>query len=91
MPKADSTLLTRREREIMNAVFALGNRAAAEAGRVRVSMATFCAIDDPRTLLRKGDSATMATRSKTATRRTRAGTPRSRGRLAPGKAAPRLA
>jgi predicted transcriptional regulator len=34
--KADSSLLTRREREIMNAVFALGNRASADEIRVRL-------------------------------------------------------
>src|SRR5580700_6022753 len=33
MPKTNPTLLTRREREIMNAVFALGNRAP--AGEIR--------------------------------------------------------
>ena len=36
MPKANSTLLTRREREIMNAVFALGNRASADEIRARL-------------------------------------------------------
>jgi predicted transcriptional regulator len=36
-PKTDSTLLTRREREIMNVVFALGNRASAEEVRARLS------------------------------------------------------
>jgi BlaI family transcriptional regulator, penicillinase repressor len=36
MPKADSTLLTRREREIMNAVFALGNQASADEIRTRL-------------------------------------------------------
>jgi predicted transcriptional regulator len=35
-PKADSTLLSRREREIMNAVFALGNRASADEIRARL-------------------------------------------------------
>src|SRR5580704_5492501 len=35
--KTDSTLLTRREREIMNAVFALGNRASADDIRARLS------------------------------------------------------
>jgi predicted transcriptional regulator len=34
--KANSTLLTRREREIMNAVFALGNRASADEIRARL-------------------------------------------------------
>src|SRR5206468_2412743 len=33
----DLTCLTRREREIMNAVFALGNRASAEAIRQRLT------------------------------------------------------
>jgi len=37
MPKTDSTLLTRREREIMNAVFALGNRASADEIRARLN------------------------------------------------------
>src|SRR5579863_8930673 len=37
MPKTDPTLLTRREREIMNAVFALGNRASADEIRVRLT------------------------------------------------------
>jgi BlaI family transcriptional regulator, penicillinase repressor len=37
MPKIDSILLTRREREIMNVVFALGNRASAEEVRARLS------------------------------------------------------
>jgi predicted transcriptional regulator len=37
MPKTNSTLLTRREREIMNAVFALGNRAPADEIRVRLT------------------------------------------------------
>jgi predicted transcriptional regulator len=37
MPKTDSTLLTRREREIMNAVFALGNRASADEIRARLT------------------------------------------------------
>ena len=36
-PKADSALLTRREREIMNAVFALGNRAPADDIRARLT------------------------------------------------------
>jgi len=51
-------------------------------------MATFWAIEDSRTLLRKGDSTAMATRSKTAAGRAGAAAParRSRGRLAPGKA-----
>jgi predicted transcriptional regulator len=35
-PKSSSTLLTRREREIMNAVFALGNRAPADKIRERL-------------------------------------------------------
>lgn len=35
-PRANSTLLTRREREIMNAVFALGNRASADEIRARL-------------------------------------------------------
>jgi BlaI family penicillinase repressor len=37
IPKTDSTLLTRREREIMNAVFALGNRASADDIRARLT------------------------------------------------------
>jgi predicted transcriptional regulator len=37
MPKTDSTSLTRREREIMNAVFALANRASADEIRARLS------------------------------------------------------
>ena len=37
MPKTDSTLLTRREREIMNAVFALDNRASADDIRARLT------------------------------------------------------
>jgi len=36
-PKADNARLTRREREIMNAVFALGNRASAENIRARLT------------------------------------------------------
>ena len=36
MPKPASEHLTRREREIMNAVFALGNRASAEEIRARL-------------------------------------------------------
>jgi predicted transcriptional regulator len=36
-PKASHTLLTRREREIMNAVFALGNRAPADEIRTRLT------------------------------------------------------
>jgi predicted transcriptional regulator len=36
-PKTDSASLTRREREIMNAVFALGNRASAEEIRARLT------------------------------------------------------
>jgi BlaI family transcriptional regulator, penicillinase repressor len=36
-PKADSVLLTRREREIMNAVFALSNRALVEDIRARLT------------------------------------------------------
>jgi len=36
MPKQTSEHLTRREREIMNAVFALGNRASAEEIRARL-------------------------------------------------------
>jgi predicted transcriptional regulator len=35
-PKANSILLTRREREIMNAVFALANRASADDIRARL-------------------------------------------------------
>lgn len=35
-PKTNSTLLTRREREIMNAVFALGNRAPADEIRAHL-------------------------------------------------------
>jgi predicted transcriptional regulator len=37
MPKPNSEVLTRREREIMNAVFALGNRASAEEIRARLT------------------------------------------------------
>jgi predicted transcriptional regulator len=37
MPMPTSELLTRREREIMNAVFALGNRASAEDIRGRMT------------------------------------------------------
>ena len=37
MPKHAPERLTRREREIMNALFALGNRAAAEEIRTRLS------------------------------------------------------
>src|SRR5215470_7787672 len=37
MPKQNHERLTRREREIMNAIFALGNRASAEDIRVRLS------------------------------------------------------
>jgi predicted transcriptional regulator len=37
MPKTNTDGLTRREREIMNAVFALGNRASAEEIRARLS------------------------------------------------------
>ena len=37
MPKQTSERLTRREREIMNAVFALGNRASAEEIRARLT------------------------------------------------------
>ena len=37
MPKTNPTLLTRREREIMNAVFALGNRAPADEIRARLT------------------------------------------------------
>ena len=36
-PKAMTERLTRREREIMNALFALGNRASAEDIRARIS------------------------------------------------------
>ena len=36
-PKTNFTLLTRREREIMNAVFALGNRASADQIRERLT------------------------------------------------------
>lgn len=36
MPKTSNEPLTRREREIMNAVFALGNRASAEEIRARL-------------------------------------------------------
>jgi predicted transcriptional regulator len=36
MPKQSTDRLTRREREIMNAVFALGNRASAEEIRARL-------------------------------------------------------
>lgn len=36
-PKSDPALFTRREREIMNAVFALGNRATADAIRGRLT------------------------------------------------------
>ena|SRR5579862_3073788 len=36
MPNSSHTLLTRREREIMDAVFALGNRASAEQIRERL-------------------------------------------------------
>jgi BlaI family penicillinase repressor len=36
MPKQSAERLTRREREIMNAVFALGNRASAEDIRLRM-------------------------------------------------------
>jgi BlaI family transcriptional regulator, penicillinase repressor len=39
MPKARSTLLARREREIMDAVFALGNRSSAEEIRGRLTNA----------------------------------------------------
>ena len=35
-PRTDSALLTRREREIMNAVFALGNGASADEIRARL-------------------------------------------------------
>src|ERR1700691_1674121 len=37
MPKTNAEPLTRREREIMNAVFAQGNRASAEEIRARLS------------------------------------------------------
>src|ERR1700722_17189194 len=37
MPKTNAEPLTRREREIMNAVFALGNRASAEDIRARLT------------------------------------------------------
>jgi predicted transcriptional regulator len=37
MPRTRSTLPTRREREIMNAVFALGNRASADEIRARLT------------------------------------------------------
>jgi BlaI family transcriptional regulator, penicillinase repressor len=37
MPKTISTLFTRREREIMNTVFALGNRASADEIRARLT------------------------------------------------------
>ena len=37
MPTKNTERLTRREREIMNAVFALGNRASAEEIRARLS------------------------------------------------------
>jgi BlaI family penicillinase repressor len=37
MPQQNAEKLTRREREIMNAVFALGNRAAAEEIRARLT------------------------------------------------------
>src|SRR5262245_4498203 len=37
MPKHNAERLTRREREIMNAIFALGNRASAEDIRARMS------------------------------------------------------
>ena len=37
MPRQSSERLTRREREIMNAVFALGNRASAEEIRARLT------------------------------------------------------
>jgi BlaI family transcriptional regulator, penicillinase repressor len=37
IPKTGSTLLTRREREIMNVVFARGNRASAEEVRAHLS------------------------------------------------------
>jgi BlaI family transcriptional regulator, penicillinase repressor len=37
MPKAPAEKLTRREREIMNVLFALGNRASADQIRVRLT------------------------------------------------------
>jgi BlaI family penicillinase repressor len=37
MPKTNAERLTRREREIMNALFALGNRASAEEIRARLA------------------------------------------------------
>jgi predicted transcriptional regulator len=37
MPKTIAEQLTRREREIMNALFALGNRASAEEIRARLT------------------------------------------------------
>jgi len=37
MAKTNNPILTRREREIMNAVFALGNRASAEEIRARLA------------------------------------------------------
>jgi BlaI family transcriptional regulator, penicillinase repressor len=37
MPKPDAERLTRREREIMNAIFALANRASAEDIRARMT------------------------------------------------------
>ncbi len=37
MPKTSTERLTRREREIMNAIFALGNRASAEEIRARLT------------------------------------------------------
>jgi predicted transcriptional regulator len=37
MPKSSSDRLTRREREIMNVLFSLGNRASAEEIRARLS------------------------------------------------------
>jgi BlaI family transcriptional regulator, penicillinase repressor len=37
MPKPTTERLTRREREIMNALFALGNRASADAIRARLA------------------------------------------------------
>ena len=37
MPKSANERLTRREREIMNAIFALGNRASAEDIRARLT------------------------------------------------------
>jgi len=36
MPMPTSEPLTRREREIMNAVFALGNRASVECNALRI-------------------------------------------------------